>query len=113
MAKRWQDWVNLVLGLWILLSPWALQFATAEHAWNAYVVGAGIAILAAAALIVFQPWEEWVNLALGAWLLASPWLLGFSTATIAMWNAVIIGALVVVFAGWALAQMQGQRQLAR
>ena len=113
MTRCWQDWVNLVLGLWVLISPWALRFATAEHAWNAYLVGAGIAILAAAALIAFQPWEEWVNLALGAWLLISPWLLGFSTATIAMWNAVIIGALVVVFAGWALAHMQGPRQVAR
>jgi len=113
MTKRWQDWVNLVLGVWVVISPWALQFATTGHAWNAYVVGAGIAILAAAALIAFQPWEEWVNLALGAGLLASPWLLGFSTAIIAMWNAVIIGALVVGFAGWSLAQMQRSRQLAR
>ena len=113
MFRRWQDWINLVLGLWILISPWALQFATTGHAWNAYVVGAGVAILAAAALIAFQPWEEWVNLALGAWLLISPWLLGFSTATIAMWNAVILGALVVVFAGWALAQVQGPTQAAR
>lgn len=77
------------------------------------MVGAGIAILAAAALIAFQPWEEWVNLVLGAWLLISPWFLGFSTATVAMWNAVIIGALVVVFAGWALARMQGPRHATR
>ena len=53
------------------------------------------------------------RLSLGAGLLASPWLLGFSTAIIAMWNAVIIGALVVGFTGWALAQMQSPRQLAR
>jgi hypothetical protein len=43
-----------------------------------------------------------VNFALGAWLLVSPWVLGFSGSGILMWNAVIFGALVLGFAGWAL-----------
>jgi hypothetical protein len=25
MRKHWQDWGNLVLGLWVFVSPWVLQ----------------------------------------------------------------------------------------
>lgn len=43
-------------------------------------------------------WEEWVNVVLGVWLILSPWILGFSGMTGAMWNAVIVGLLVGVLA---------------
>jgi hypothetical protein len=42
-----------------------------------------------AALVTFQAWEEWVNAALAAWLIVSPYLLGFSGLTSAFWNQLI------------------------
>ncbi|TKB76767.1 MAG: hypothetical protein E5W81_14995, partial [Mesorhizobium sp.] len=42
-------------------------------------------------------WEEWVNLVVGLWVLASPWVLGFQ-ATTAMTVHVVIGILVAVLA---------------
>ena len=24
--KQWEDWVNLVLGIWLCVSPWVLKF---------------------------------------------------------------------------------------
>jgi hypothetical protein len=81
--------------------------------WNHYVIGIAVAVLAAIALFAFAAWEEWINLALGAWLLVSPWLLGFSTSAALMWNAVIIGVLIALFAGWALAEAQGGQELGR
>jgi len=122
MKNRWQDWGNLVLGLWVFISPWVLQptLATGAEAtsaatsnaamWNLYIVGIAVAALAIAALFVFQAWEEWTNLALGAWLFVSPWALGFSSSAFLMWNAVIVGALVVVLAGLAIAPPQGSSQ---
>ena len=121
MKKHWQDWGNLVLGLWVFASPWVLQHTMAAGAetagavtgsamWNLYIVGIAIAVLAAAALFAFQAWEEWINLALGAWLFASPWVLGFSTSVLLMWNAVIVGALVVLLAGWAISPTTGSAQ---
>ena len=100
MNKHWQDWGNLVLGFWILISPWALMTKGTDTAvnattWNLYVVGIALTVFSVAALIAFQVWEEWVNLALGAWLLISPWLLGFSASALLMWNAVVIGTAVV------------------
>jgi hypothetical protein len=122
MRKHWQDWGNLVLGLWVFISPWILQqiMATGAEAatvatsglaaWNLYIVGIAVAALAGAALFAFQAWEEWTNLALGAWLFASPWVLGFSSSALLMWNAVIAGALVVVLAGLAISPTQGSSQ---
>ena len=118
MKKHWQDWGNLVLGLWILVSPWVLQLTTAVSAeatggavsnaatWNLALVGIVVAALAVAAIYSFQAWEEWTNVGLGVWLIVSPWVLGFSSSALLMWNAVIAGALIVVLAGWAIAPQQ-------
>ncbi len=108
MKKNWQDWGNLVLGLWIFASPWIFQLATAGNAvtWNLYVVGIAVTILALMAIFAFQAWEEWTNLVLGLWLLVSPWALGFSSSTLLMLNAVIAGALVAILAGWVIAPPQ-------
>ena len=40
-------------------------------------------------------WQDPVNAALGAWLLASPWVLGFSSVTIATVAPLAAGALLV------------------
>lgn len=48
-------------------------------------------------------WQDWTNLVLGAWLFVAPWLLGFAGSAAAAWNAWLSGAVVVVFAVWALA----------
>jgi hypothetical protein len=101
--KHWQDPVNLILGLWLVVSPWALAFeAEANPTWNAVILGILIAAVALIALFRVMAWEEWVNLALGVWLVISPWLVGFSDLVAAMWNAVIVGAVVAVLALWAL-----------
>jgi hypothetical protein len=115
--QHWQDWVNAALGLWIIVSPWTIAHIMASPQtpdgvsdatmWNNYIIGGAVAILAVVAFYAFAAWEEWTNIVLGLWLLVSPWILGFSTSAALMWNAVIIGALVVAFAGWALAEEQG------
>ena len=102
--KHWQDPVNLALGLWMIVSPWALSYATeTEATGNAVVVGALIAALALLALLNVMGWEEWVSVALGAWLAVSPTFLGFSGLVFAAtWNAVIVGAVVAMLAVWTL-----------
>jgi hypothetical protein len=81
--------------------------------WHLYIVGAAITVLALVALYAFNAWEEWVNGALGLWLLVSPWLMGFSASAVLTWNAVIAGILVAVFAGWALYEEQQPKQVTR
>ena len=118
-GQHWQDWVNGFLGFWIFISPWALQHMMPSDAvtgnlamWNLWAVGVAVLVVAAFALFAYQPWEEWTNLALGAWLLISPWLLGFSASAALVWNAVFIGALIVLFAVWALLEKRSPQQAA-
>ncbi|MBI4185391.1 MAG: SPW repeat protein [Proteobacteria bacterium] len=100
LSRRWQDGLNLLLGIWLILSPWVLAYATVQYAaWNAYAVGVVIAVAAVAALVAFHEWEEWVNLLFGVWLIVSPWLLKFDTVTAALWNQIAVGLVVGILAG--------------
>ena len=103
-VKHWQDPVNLILGLWLLISPWALKYqAEQTPTWNAVIVGILIGAVAIYAMFQVMAWEEWVNIALGVWLIIAPWLLGFTESVNAMRNALLTGAVVAVLALWALA----------
>jgi len=60
-GRRWQDGANLMLGLWLFvspwfLSPWMLGYEATTAARNAYALGAGLmlfAVLAAYLWVVF------------------------------------------------------------
>jgi SPW repeat len=100
--KHWQDPVNLVLGLWLVISPWVLGYPS-EAVSTASAVVLGILIAAAAILTLYRlkAWEEWVSFALGLIVIASPWILRFTTSN-ATWNAVATGLVVAVMALWTL-----------
>src|SRR5690349_4862718 len=48
-------------------------------------------------VITTRRWQDGANLVLGAWLFASPWVLGYSNS-IAGGNAFLMGAAIVLFA---------------
>jgi hypothetical protein len=101
--KHWQDPLNLILGVWMVVSPWALRHdANMVPTSNAVILGILIAVAALVALFKVMAWEEWVNVLLGVWLVISPWVLAFSGLMMAMWNAVIVGIVVAALALWAL-----------
>ena len=44
----WEEWLNLIVGLWALVSPWVLGFQETTTAMTVHVIiGAAVAILAA------------------------------------------------------------------
>lgn len=102
-GKRWQDWANVALGLWLFASPWVLGYLDNPYAaWNAYALGAGVVVLAAIATYMPEAWEEMINTLAGVWLILSPYLLGFASHTMVALNTVAIGVLVTAFAVWAM-----------
>lgn len=108
-AKRWRDIVNLILGGWLFVSPWVLAAAPIHTvAWNAYLMGAIIVIAAIWALADFEPWEEWVNLVVGVWLLISPWVIGVAVSGALVWSCVVVGVVVALLALWTLIDVKGQ-----
>lgn len=107
-AWNWEDWVDLALGALVFLSPWALGYAASEApgaaaaSWSAWLTGPVIAATALASLIRFDDWAEWINVVLGVWLMAAPWLLGFTGLAGATGSHVVLGFLVAAFAAWEL-----------
>jgi len=96
--RQWQDWCSWALGIWLCISPWALRFDLQPSEMHTAVVTGFLLILTEGmTLSVFRAWEEWINVVLGAWLMAAPWLLGVAS-TAATVNFVIVGALVVALA---------------
>lgn len=97
--KHWQDPVNAMLGVWLIVSPWAVGFAADQVAMLNFVV-VGVLLIAAATGAIFVPraWEEWVEVALGAWMVVSPWILGYADFGIALQNGVLVGLAVTLLA---------------
>ncbi len=109
LSRQWHDAVNVLLGLWLVISPWLFGY-TAESvaAWNAWIPGVIVAVAAIAALTAFQEWEEWVNALLGVWLVVSPWITGYAAVAAATWNHVVVGVLTAALAIWAAWQARQQ-----
>jgi len=46
--REWEEWVNLALGVWAILAPWLIGFATVAGAMYAHVIiGLIVGVLAA------------------------------------------------------------------
>lgn len=114
MRQRWQDWVMLIFGAWVFLSPfWMPAYASSSNpaAWNAYIFGGLAFIFAWAALSTRKLWEEWLTLVIGIWLIISPFVLGFYHSQAgAAWNQVILGVLMGIDAIWVLAEYRSHGQ---
>ena len=108
LPKQWEDWANWAFGIWLCISPWALEFDLDRvPTRNAVIVGCLIILAEVVTLSVFRPWEEWINVALGAWLVISPWVLGIAS-TAAKANFVVIGALVIALAVYEMRSVEGE-----
>ena len=96
---RSPSWLNVLLGAWLFISPWLLDYtSTGDAAANAWIVGGAIAVLAAIVAVTGVRAIAWSNIALGVWLFISPWVVGFTGLQGASWNAWIVGGLVVIVA---------------
>lgn len=98
-------WSNLVLGLWLMLSPFVLALlnsAAIEVLWEDLILGFGIAAFSVCRLLAEREQEialaDWLVTALGFLTLANPFLYAYFKVAVAAWNNVIIGALVCFLA---------------
>ena len=112
MKVIWKNMICMLAGLWLWIAPFVLHFKLGTDASSdANIVGIFIGTLSMMAIATPQVWEEWTKVLLGIWLLASPWVLGFSHQTVATNNIMIVGLLVVVLSLWSLARMPDRRGL--
>jgi len=100
------NWIVALAGLWTLVSPFILNFSDLTSAmWNAIIVGILLIALGGWAALYkdvnTDKVLDWINVVLGLWLIASPFVLGYSTMAAALWSSIITGLVVIVLAGWA------------
>jgi SPW repeat-containing protein len=95
--------LNVLAGIWLIISPFVLGYAGADATWNPIVFGAIVGVLALARLAggVRAAGVSWINMAIGVWLFISAfWLASSSQAS---WNVGILGVIVFVLGAWASA----------
>ena len=81
----------------LLVAPWLFTMTNSTGKIDLRLTGTAIAVISLAAMVAYTNWEEWANLLLGFWLIASPWILGFAHTT-AMHFAIGIGCVVAFMA---------------
>lgn len=97
LAQRYRtaaliDVTNLLLGMLLFFAPWMFGFVSTIASENAWLSGALISLFATAAIIAFDAREQRLNLLVGLWVVASPWVLGFHAE---MHIHFLVGALLV------------------
>ena len=102
-TARWQEWASFALGLWLALSPWIVGYTEQEAATaNAAFLGLALALGSHFGVSLEETSAEWLNVAAGLWLVAAPFVFGFSSHAVATANCLAVGTFVIVLAGSAL-----------
>jgi hypothetical protein len=110
--RTWEDWCGMLLGVMIVLSPWFPKqavdgLADADRSVliiNTFTVGIVVFGLAQLQYVALQRWEEVAEIFLGLWLIASPYVFGYSSnGLLRFWHS-SLGGLVVLLAALQLWQ---------
>ncbi|MGH3318947.1 MAG: SPW repeat protein [Streptosporangiaceae bacterium] len=105
--------VTLLIGVWMAISPWILDVAAASATPNNLIIGIAVGVFALVAMAGLRGFSQlqWANVALGGWLIASPFALAAtSLAPAALFvNNIVSGAVILVLSAAASAGYLGLR----
>jgi len=94
---RWSQIPLLVLGLWLVVSPFSLGYRNVPLIWSDVISGILVTALAVIAFRTKRVWAAWANTFVGLWLAFAP--VAFRTPDAAAYaNDTLIGMLVMTFA---------------
>ncbi|MGH3978192.1 MAG: SPW repeat domain-containing protein [Pseudonocardiaceae bacterium] len=98
-SKAWvrlHDWAAVVIGVLAALAPLVIETTTGAL-WTLVIFGALLALAGLWSLAMpGSVASEYVHIGLGVLLFISPWVMGFTDLTGAMWTAWVAGALAVL-----------------
>ena len=101
--QTWEDGASMILGLLVVLSPWLSDAATSTGMMTVTgFVGFLIVAMAGLEMVSLRRWEETIETLCGVWLIASPFIFGYSGA-LRSWH-IALGVLVVLLAMFELWQ---------
>ena len=100
--QTWEDWCGMLLGALIVASPWfPIQegTVTAGHqviVLNTVAVGLVVFGLSQLEYVSLQRWQEVTTIVVGLWLIASPYVLGYSSEGFLRIYHTSLGAVVLL-----------------
>lgn len=89
---------NVIVGVWLIAAPFVLNFENSDVAqWNHIIVGAAVALMALirATDPDHRAGISWTNVVLGAWMVAAPFVLGYSGVNEAQTNSIVTGLIII------------------
>ncbi len=110
--RTWEDWCGMLLGVLIALSPWfpsqtGHELVDAQRSsmiLDTVMVGILVFGIAQLEYVALQRWEEVAGVLLGLWLIASPYIFGYSSdGLLRFWHS-SLGGLAVLLAALQLWQ---------
>jgi SPW repeat len=111
VTKRWQDQTSTMLGLWMMVSPWVLDFTgnrmlslgmPTVPVWAALLFGLAAVLMSVLDIYMHRAWEVVLNFCIGIGLLISPWVLGFGAQSVPATNAMLVGLAMTIISAWSL-----------
>jgi hypothetical protein len=99
--SRYVDYILLYMAGLVLGQPWIVTMdPNASQALLVSSIVTGLLIFLLAGWALYKPatlWPDWAIMVLGAWVVISPWVLGF-TGPIVPGYQVVVGIAVIVLA---------------
>lgn len=95
--NRWPHFANIGLGAWLLTQPWTIAVQEPGLAWAEILLGAALILFASIAVSWRAQWARWVCAAIGALIMAAPFLF-WTTSAAAYLSDTLTGMLVFAFA---------------
>jgi hypothetical protein len=91
--------LNLLVALWFFVSPWVYGAYRAPDAWNSWIVGAVLAIVALIEMnsdVRTTANLSWLSIVLSIWAFFSPWIYGYTANTGRFINSLCVGVVAFV-----------------
>lgn len=90
--------INLILGAWLIITPYWFSYTSSAAIWNQVILGIVIVVFSGLrALLPTQRWLSIVSGIAGLWAIVAPFILSYNRS-VAYWNEVIVGIIVAYLA---------------
>jgi len=77
---RWPSWLGVIAGIWLIVAPFALDYATTRATVNSIIVGVLALIVSAISAMTYSTIPNWVHAVVAIWLIVAPWALDYEGA---------------------------------
>ena len=104
VQARTASGINVLLGIWLLVSPWLFGYSEVglPAILNSVIVGTLVALLAASRQVSPSTSTDrsWVILVLALWTIASPWMYGYAANLEGLRDNIVLGIVMAALAIW-------------